>query len=104
VLSGATLMTDRGRACPPTSARSSWGKLHAALESRVPELVRAWVDQIGSLATVAPFVIGGGMATLQFIIDAAETYPLVETRTPADGRGEAMIVREPVGVAVALVP
>jgi aldehyde dehydrogenase (NAD+) len=85
--------------------RAAWlQKLHAALEPRVAELVRAWVDQIGSLATVAPFVIGGGMATLQFIIDSAETYPFVETRTPADGVGEAMIVREPVGVAVAIVP
>ncbi|MGF7172147.1 acyl-CoA reductase-like NAD-dependent aldehyde dehydrogenase [Sphingobium xanthum] len=85
--------------------RAAWlRKLHAALEPRVPELVRAWIDQIGSLATVAPFVIGGGMATLQFTIDQAETYPFVETRAPADGHGEAMIVREPVGVAVTIVP
>jgi acyl-CoA reductase-like NAD-dependent aldehyde dehydrogenase len=85
--------------------RAEWlRKLHAALEPRVPELVRAWVDQIGSLATVAPFVIGGGMATLQFTIDQAATYPFVEKRIPADGRGEAMIVREPIGVAVTIVP
>ncbi|MDB5719057.1 MAG: Aldehyde dehydrogenase [Sphingomonas bacterium] len=79
-------------------------KLHAALEPRVPELVRAWIDQIGALATVAPFVIGGGMHTLQFYIDLADRYPFVKEQAPADGRGEAMIVREPVGVAVAIVP
>ncbi|HWJ68991.1 MAG TPA: aldehyde dehydrogenase [Sphingobium sp.] len=85
--------------------RAEWlRKLHAALEVRVPELVRAWIDQIGALATVAPFVIGGGMATLQFTIDQAATYPFVEKRIPADGRGEAMIVREPVGVAVTIAP
>jgi acyl-CoA reductase-like NAD-dependent aldehyde dehydrogenase len=85
--------------------RGAWlRKLHAALEPRVPELVRAWIDQIGALATVAPYVIGGGMAGLQFTIDQAETYPFVEKRTPADGRGEALIVREPVGVAVTIVP
>jgi acyl-CoA reductase-like NAD-dependent aldehyde dehydrogenase len=85
--------------------RGAWlRKLHAALEPRVPELVRAWIDQIGALATVSPYVIGGGMAALQFTIDQAETYPFVEKRTPADGRGEALIVREPVGVAVTIVP
>lgn len=85
--------------------RAEWlRKLHAALEPRMPELVRAWIDQIGSLARVAPYVVGAGMATLQFTIDQAATYPFVEKRTPADVRGEALIVREPVGVAVAIVP
>lgn len=85
--------------------RARWlQKLHAALEQRLPELVGAWIDQIGSLATVAPFVVGGGLQTLQFIIDQATTYPFIERRVPADGRGQALIVREPVGVAVAIVP
>lgn len=85
--------------------RAEWlQRLHKALEARVPELVRAWIDQIGSLKTVSPYVIGGGMHALQGIIDQADTYPFVETRVPADGRGEALIVREPVGVAVAIVP
>ena len=85
--------------------RAAWlQRLHAALEARVPELVRAWIDHIGALATVSPHVIGGGMSTLQAIIDHAETYPFVEARAPFDGHGEALIVREPVGVAVAIVP
>jgi acyl-CoA reductase-like NAD-dependent aldehyde dehydrogenase len=85
--------------------RADWlRRLHGALERRVPELVRAWIDQIGALATVAPHVIGGGMAALQFTIDQAATYPFVEPRAPADGHGEAMIVREPAGVTVAIVP
>lgn len=85
--------------------RAQWlQKLHAALELRVPKLVRAWIDQIGALAHVAPFVIGGGMQTLQFTIDQARTYPFVEKRLPFDGRGQALVVREPVGVTVAIVP
>ena len=79
-------------------------KLETALQPRVPELVRAWTDQIGSLAAVSPFVIGAGMQTLAYYIGLADTYPFVEPRQPADGIGEAAIVREPVGVVVAVVP
>lgn len=78
--------------------------LHAALVPRVPELVRAWVDQVGSLATVAPFVIGGGVSSLQYYAELAKTYPFVSAQAPADGNGEAFIVREPVGVTVAVAP
>ena len=85
--------------------RGEWlRRLHTALEPRVPELVDAWIQQIGALATVAPFVIGGGMDTLAFHADLAATYPFVTKQAPADGRGVAMIVREPVGVCVAVVP
>jgi aldehyde dehydrogenase (NAD+) len=79
-------------------------RLHAALERRVPELVRAWTDQIGSLASQSPFVIGAGMQTLDYYIGLADTYPFVEPRQPADGHGDAAIIREPVGVVVAIVP
>jgi acyl-CoA reductase-like NAD-dependent aldehyde dehydrogenase len=79
-------------------------KLHAALTPRVPELTAAWILQIGSLAAVAPYVIGAGMETLRYYIDLADIYPFVTRQAPVDGRGEALIVREPVGVAVAVVP
>lgn len=85
--------------------RGEWlMRLHAALEPRVPELVNAWIEQIGSLAVVAPFVIGGGLETLKFHAELAKTYPFITRQAPFDGRGEALIVREPVGVCVAIVP
>jgi acyl-CoA reductase-like NAD-dependent aldehyde dehydrogenase len=44
------------------------------------------------------------MFTLSHIADLASEYPFVTSQPPADGVGEAMIVREPVGVTVAIVP
>lgn len=79
-------------------------KLHAALAERLPELTVAWIRQIGALAGVAPHVINGGLYSLAHYIDLAETYPFISRQTPFDGRGEALIVREPVGVAVAVAP
>src|ERR1700733_9192106 len=37
---------------------ADWRKLSRALAPRLPELSRAWVEQTGALASVAPFVIG----------------------------------------------
>jgi acyl-CoA reductase-like NAD-dependent aldehyde dehydrogenase len=88
----------------PTERAVYLRRLEAELKPRVPELVRAWTDQVGSLAVVSPFVIGAGMQTLDYYIRLADTYPFVEPRPPADGHGEAAIVREPVGVVVAIVP
>jgi acyl-CoA reductase-like NAD-dependent aldehyde dehydrogenase len=88
----------------PEERGAALGRLHAALQKREPELVNAWIEGIGALATVAPFVIGGGLFTLRYYADLAETFPFVEPQAPADGIGEAMIVREPVGVAVAIAP
>jgi len=88
----------------PEERGAALGRLHAALERRVPELVAAWIDGIGALATVAPHVIGGGMFTLRYYADLGRDFPFVEPQAPADGIGEAMVVREPVGVAVAIAP
>lgn len=88
----------------PQERAAALRRLYQELEPRVPELVNAWVDGIGALAGVAPFVIGGGMFTLDHVIKLADEYPFVQVQAPADGVGEAMIVREPVGVAVAIAP
>ncbi|MES2303776.1 MAG: aldehyde dehydrogenase family protein, partial [Pseudomonadota bacterium] len=88
----------------PQERAEALRRLYNELEPRVPELVDAWVDGIGALAGVAPFVIGGGMFTLDHLIKLADEYPFVQVQAPADGVGEAMIVREPVGVTVAIVP
>ena len=79
-------------------------RFQSVLEQRRPEIVRAWTEQVGSLASQSPFVIGAGFDTLDYYLGLADSYPFVEPRPPADGQGEAFIVREPVGVVVAVVP
>lgn len=88
----------------PEERGAHLARLLDALRARKAELTRAWIDQIGSLATVAPFVIAGGIATLAFYVEQARHYPFITRQAPVDGRGEALVVREPVGVAVAIVP
>ena len=78
--------------------------ISSRLEARLPELARAWVDQVGALASVAPFVIGAGKFWFDFYADLAATFPFEERRAPFDGHGSAFIVREPVGVVAAIAP
>lgn len=85
--------------------RAEWlRKLSAALESRLPELARAWVDQVGALASVAPMVIGGGKYWFDYYSDLAGSYAFETVSTPIDGRGTAIVVREPVGATAAIAP
>jgi len=85
--------------------RAEWlRKLSAALEARVPELSRAWVDQTGALASVAPFVVGAGRHWFDYYADLAATFPFEETRRPFDGQGSALVRREPIGVVAAIAP
>lgn len=79
-------------------------RLSAELAPRLPELARAWVDQIGALASVAPMVIGGGNFWFDFYADLAQTYEFEKRTTPFDGQGTAIVVREPVGVTAAIAP
>jgi len=79
-------------------------KLSAALELRLPELARAWVEQTGALASVAPFVIAGGKYWFDFYADLADKFEWEESRPLGDGPGFGLIVREPVGVYVAIAP
>jgi len=79
-------------------------KLAELLGARMGELNRAWTDQMGGLASFAPMVVGGGVFQLQYFSGLAGTYPF-ETRQPISmGPGTAVIVREPVGVVVAIAP
>lgn len=74
------------------------------LEARHGELASAWTQQIGGLASFAPNVTVGGTFQLKYFAGLAGTYPF-ETRQPASmGPGQAIIVREPVGVVAAIAP
>jgi len=85
--------------------RAGWlRKLSAALEARLPELAKAWVEQTGALAAVAPFVIGAGKYWFDYYADLAASFPFEVPRTPFDSTGSALVRREPVGVVAAIAP
>lgn len=79
-------------------------RMGSILRGRIPELADAWVEQIGALATVAPFVITGGVDWFDFYADLAGTYRWVEERPLKDGPGIGLVLREPVGVVAAIAP
>lgn len=80
------------------------GRLAQILDKRLPELSRAWVDQIGALASVAPMVVGGGKFWFDYYAQMAQTYDWDRKLSRFGGVGEAHIVREPAGVVAAIAP
>jgi acyl-CoA reductase-like NAD-dependent aldehyde dehydrogenase len=85
--------------------RAEWlRKLSAALEARQPELAKAWVEQTGALATVAPFVVGAGRYWFDHYAALAAQFAFEEERRPFDGTGAALVRHEPVGVVAAIAP
>jgi acyl-CoA reductase-like NAD-dependent aldehyde dehydrogenase len=78
-------------------------RLSEALARRLPQIERAWVDQIGALAAAAPIVVGGGKFWFDYYADLAGTFDWDERVSLMDGsRGH--IVREPAGVVAAVAP
>ncbi len=79
-------------------------ELARLLEARHAELAAAWTLQMGGVASFAPNVIGGGTFQLSYFAGLAGSWPF-EVRQPASmGPGQAIIVREPVGVVAAIAP
>ncbi|PZO05947.1 MAG: aldehyde dehydrogenase [Alphaproteobacteria bacterium] len=79
-------------------------RLSEALAPRMPEIAQAWVDQIGALATAAPFVTGGGKFWFDYYADLASRFDWIRDVSRFDGQGSARIVREPAGVVAAIAP
>jgi acyl-CoA reductase-like NAD-dependent aldehyde dehydrogenase len=79
-------------------------RLADALRPRAPELQHAWSTQVGAVQMMAPGMIGGAMASLEFYVDQAGRYGFATEHRAFDGHGVAVVAREPVGVAVAIVP
>jgi acyl-CoA reductase-like NAD-dependent aldehyde dehydrogenase len=79
-------------------------RMSQALAPRMPEVAQAWVDQIGALASAAPFVTGGGKFWFDYYAGLADTYGWERRVARMDGQGDALIVREAVGVVAAIVP
>ncbi|MFC2953895.1 aldehyde dehydrogenase [Marinicaulis aureus] len=74
-----------------------------ALKKREPEIAKAWTAQVGMLAAVAPFIVGGGAASVAHMAAVTERYEF-EKSAPSSEANTAIIVREPVGVVAAIAP
>lgn len=88
----------------PAERAAALRRLGAALAARSDELRAAWTEQVGALASVAPFMVGGTLGNIEHYASLADSFPFVETHRPFDGRGTALVVREAVGVVAAIVP
>ncbi len=88
---------------PPLERMAKLMQFVDALEPRVPELAAAWTAQIGGLATAAGPMHAGGVAGLRGIASLGERFQWVEQR-PGMAVDTVTVVREPVGVVVAIAP
>ncbi len=88
---------------PPAERIAAFRRMVAHLETRVPEIARAWTAQMGGLASFAGPMHGGAVMTLGQIADYAEAFQFVEQR-PTVGAEVGLVVHEPVGVVAAIAP
>lgn len=88
---------------PPMERMAKLMEFVDALEPRVPELAAAWTAQIGGLASAAGPMHAGGVAGLRGIASLGERFQWVEQR-PGMAVDTVTVVREPVGVVVAVAP
>lgn len=88
----------------PAERAAALRRLSGALEPRMPEVARAWVDQIGALASAAPMVTGGGKFWFDYYAGLAESHAFVRDMPCFEGSGTAHVVQEPVGVVAAIAP
>jgi aldehyde dehydrogenase (NAD+) len=85
--------------------RADWmRRFGEGLKARNTELGHAWTNQMGVLHSIAQYAGMGAAGTFDRYAALAETYPFEEPHTPSYGGGQAMIVREPVGVVAGIVP
>jgi aldehyde dehydrogenase (NAD+) len=80
------------------------GRIGTELEKRSAELATAWTQQVGALARAAPFMVGGAQMAVKYYAGLDAKKLLVEQVPPSDGRGAAIIAREPAGVVAAIAP
>jgi len=79
-------------------------KMSAILAKRQDEIARAFVAEIGALATFAPFAAMGGTGTFGSYANIAESYPWVKEEPSTVPGHKALVIREAVGVVAAIVP
>ncbi len=88
----------------PADRAAALRRLGAELGARSAELAAAWTEQVGALASFAPFMVGGTLHNIEYYASLADTFPFVETHSAFDGVGTARVVREAAGVVAAIVP
>ncbi|WP_338466673.1 aldehyde dehydrogenase [Novosphingobium sp. ZN18A2] len=88
---------------PPAERIAAFRRMVAHLETRVPELAKAWTAQMGGLASFAGPMHGGSVAVLGQIAGFAENFEFVQKR-PSMAAEAALIAYEPVGVVAAIAP
>jgi acyl-CoA reductase-like NAD-dependent aldehyde dehydrogenase len=76
----------------------------AALAARGEELGHAWTNQMGVIFAMARGAAERARDSFDMYADMAVTYPFAEGRVPSLGGGQAIVLREAVGVVAAIVP
>jgi aldehyde dehydrogenase (NAD+) len=73
-------------------------------EARSADFAQVWTTESGVTHGVALPTTGGLGEVFRYHADLAETYPFIERHTPSTGANVGLLVREPVGVAAAIIP
>jgi aldehyde dehydrogenase (NAD+) len=73
------------------------------MERRAAEFAAAYTNQVGMPHHIATMAFGGAVAMVRYFAGLAEIFPFEDQRPSPQG-GIAMVVREPVGVAVCIAP
>ncbi len=88
---------------PPAERVAAMARLVVALRRREPELAVAWSQQMGGLASSAPYLTARGTQNLQDAINLGGSFPFI-TRVDSPAVNAAYVVHEPVGVVAAIAP
>jgi aldehyde dehydrogenase (NAD+) len=92
---------------PRISPKERAGYLHAlgaALTARNDELAHIWTSQMGIVNSAAKFGTPGAAGFFHYYASLADSFPFIERHQPSYGGGAGFLVREPVGVVLAIVP
>jgi len=87
----------------PAERIAAMERMVAALRKREPELAAVWTQQMGGLASIAPYLMQRGTQNLQDAIDIGQNFPFI-SRKQSPSAEAAYVVHEPVGVVAAIAP
>ena len=79
-------------------------RMAGLLRERQGELERAFVSEIGALASFAPFAAMGATGTFDSYANIAEKYDWVKEQASTVPGHKVLVIREPVGVVAAISP
>src|SRR6185312_529151 len=79
-------------------------RMAGLLRERQGELERAFVAEIGALASFAPFAAMGATGTFDSYANIAEKYDWVKEQASTVPGHKVLVIREPVGVVAAISP